>query len=314
MNIFDNNLNKPIFLKEDSNITKDIDELKKIRNEFNKNQIDNDIKLLEIGLKGEKEIEFELKNSNIGMYILHDITLQYEDLKAQIDYCIITKAYTYFIECKNLIGDITINNQGEFKREYKLNNKLIKEAIYSPYTQAQRHKELYKKMWLNKHTSILDKTIFKNAVDNNIKILVVLANSKGLLKMNYAPSDIKKHVIRVDNLVRYLKEDINKLDKDYYSSNKHMKEMAESLLRLNVEYTPTITNKYNNNLLNKLLKFREYKVNKYNIKKDYVFTDDELNKILKYKPNNINNLSKILNDSKIKYHGKEIIEIINNNC
>ena len=68
------------------------------------------LKLCELGLKGEKEIEFELKNANIGMYVLHDINMKYEDLTAQIDYIIITPASMYFIECKNLVGNITVNN------------------------------------------------------------------------------------------------------------------------------------------------------------------------------------------------------------
>ena len=70
------------------------------------------LKLCELGLKGEKEIEFELKNSNIGMYVLHDINMKYEDLTAQIDYIVITPASMYFIECKNLVGNIRVNSRG----------------------------------------------------------------------------------------------------------------------------------------------------------------------------------------------------------
>ena len=45
--------------------------------------------MLDLGLKGENAIRYELKNSNIGMYVLHDINICYKDLKAQIDYIII---------------------------------------------------------------------------------------------------------------------------------------------------------------------------------------------------------------------------------
>ncbi len=107
--------NETIFYKNDSELEKQVTVLQKLNKEYPKNDIiANKLKICEIGLKGEKEIEFELKNANIGMYVLHDINLEYEELKAQIDYIVITPAYVYFIECKNLIGNITINNRGEF--------------------------------------------------------------------------------------------------------------------------------------------------------------------------------------------------------
>ena len=104
------------------------------------------LKLCELGLKGEKEIEFELKNSNIGMYVLHDINMKYEDLIAQIDYIVITPASMYFIECKNLVGNIRVNSRGEFIREYIYNKRKVKEGIYSPIRQAERHIEIFKKI------------------------------------------------------------------------------------------------------------------------------------------------------------------------
>ena len=48
-----------------------------------------------------------------------------------------------------MIGNIIINEHGEFKREYTYNNEKIVEGIYSPFRQALRHKEILKKIWLN---------------------------------------------------------------------------------------------------------------------------------------------------------------------
>ena len=45
----------------------------------NTSNIDKDIKLLEYGLNGEKEIEYELKNANIGMFVIHDLNIVFED-------------------------------------------------------------------------------------------------------------------------------------------------------------------------------------------------------------------------------------------
>lgn len=225
-----------IFLKEDSSLEKQIDELKKIRDKVSdKDKIDKDIKLLELGLQGEKEIAFELKNANIGMYVLHDVTLSYEDLKAQIDYVIVTKGYTYLVECKNLLGDITVDNQGQFMRSYEVKGKKIKEGIYSPYTQAVRHKEILKKRWLSKRNK-LQVMLWEKSFENMwYKPLVVLSNSKCLLNTKYAPNDVKKNTIRVDQLVSYIKRDLERYDHDMYSSKKNMVELAESFLKDNEE-------------------------------------------------------------------------------
>ena len=109
-----------IFLKENSNLENQILDLQKL---LEKNPQDEkakkDLKLLEYGLQGEKDIIFELKHANIGMYVLHDINIKYEDMTAQIDYVIVTKGYIYLVECKNLYGNITVNSEGQFQREYE---------------------------------------------------------------------------------------------------------------------------------------------------------------------------------------------------
>ena len=115
-----------IFYKKDSQLEEQISALKELQQEYpNNSKLNYKLKLCELGLIGENEIEFELKNANIGMYILHDVNLKYKDLTAQIDYIIITPGYTYFVECKNLIGNISVNNRGEFIREYIYNHKKI---------------------------------------------------------------------------------------------------------------------------------------------------------------------------------------------
>lgn len=241
-----------VFLKEDSSLEKQINELKEIRDKVSdKDKIDKDIRLLELGLQGEKEIAFELKNANIGMYVLHDVTLVHEDLKAQIDYIIVTKGYTYLVECKNLLGDITVDNQGQFMRTYEVNGKKIKEGIYSPYTQAVRHKEVLKKRWLSKRNK-LQVILWEKSFENLwYKPLVVLSNSKCLLNTKFAPAEVRKNTIRVDQLVSYIKKDLEKYDHDMYSSKKNMVELAESFLKDNIEDEYyDIASRYKKDLIN----------------------------------------------------------------
>ena len=311
---FFNKFRETIFLKEDSNLEKQIEELKSIRNNIpNKEEIDKDIKILEYGLQGEKEIAFELKNANLGMYVLHDINIEFEDLKAQIDYIIITKGY--LVECKNLIGNITVDNKGEFKREYEIKDKKIKEGIYSPYTQAVRHKEVLKKRWLNKNNAITTAIQEKYFDTLWYKPIVVLSNSKSLLNINFAPHEIKKNTIRVDHLISYIKKDIDTYDKDLLKNQKEMLKIANSFLKININEYTSIKNKYKirTNIEEELKKYRKEKSAKMNVPAYYIFTDNEMNKIIEKTPKNIQELKSmdILPEIKLKLHGEEIIKIIN---
>lgn len=297
------------------------------------------LKLCELGLKGEKEIEFELKNSNIGMYVLHDINMKYEDLTVQIDYIVITPASMYFIECKNLVGNITVNSRGEFIREYTYNRKKVREGIYSPVRQAERHIEIFKKIWNSKNTKLINKLQMKN-FDKWCKYIVVMTNPKSILDIKSAPREIKSKIVRSDNLIEYLQDDINHTDKDMLYKEKDMKENAFGIMNnyniiIDRDYEQELREFLKNNislnnalskiensckdnsidsLKEKLIEFRRKSSKEKNIPAYYIFNNAELEKIVENKPKNITELKKlkILSDIKIKIHGQNIIDIINN--
>lgn len=308
-----------IFLKRSSNLKKDIDKLKELRNKLTDTTIiDKDIKLLEIGLQGEKEIEFELSNANLGMYVLHDVNIKFENSNAQIDYIIVTKAYTYLVECKNMIGNVSVNEHGEFRREYNYNGQKVIEGIYSPYNQAMRHKEILKKIWLAKNNKF-SIFLWEKAFDNNYKPLVVLTNPHGLINLRWAPKEIKNVTIRCDGLIEYIKRDIANYNSKMYSSQKDMERLANSLLNQNVIVDNINLKKYQQiekrqiSLIDKLKTYRRNKAKNKNIPAYYIFTDRELEQIIKTCPRNFEDLvnSNILSPTKLKLHGAEIIKIIN---
>lgn len=322
MEIF-NRFRNTVFLKEDSDLKKQLNELKKIRGKLgNTDEIDKEIKLLEYGIAGEKEIAFELKNANVGMYVLHDVTFECDGNKAQIDYLLFTRGYFYLIECKNLIGNITIDNNGQFYREYEYNGKKIKESIYSPYTQAVRHQDMMKKVWSANHSK-LDNFIFGRFQGKDFfRPIVVLSNPKCFLNTTYAPKEIKNDIIRADQLINYIQKDINKMDSTELCGEKKLKQSAEVWLSRSIPNNTNIADKYlskikntvnKTNLESKLRTFRKEKSKSMNVPAYYVFTDEELNNILNIMPKTIEELKirKILTDIKIKYHGDEIINILN---
>lgn len=216
----------PIFLKEESDAANFIDRMEEIGKKSSgdlKNKIDEQIKLARYGIAGENNIAFELKNSGIDMYILHDIYLEYEDLSAQIDYMIFTRKHIYVIECKNLIGNIEIDNTGKFIRTYEMNGKRIKEGIYSPITQNERHMLVLKNLRKSSKINFITRALFDRNFEDVYKSIVVLANPKTYLNDKFAKKEIKQQVIRADQLI----DTIRKLDAEVTDVNWSETEMRE---------------------------------------------------------------------------------------
>lgn len=222
----------PTVIKEGTSTAAQIEKLKEIlpkASEPVQEAISQDISLLEMGLYGENRVLFELLNSHIPMYILHDVFLSKNGLTAQIDFMVICQKCTYIIECKNLFGNIEINSKGDFIRTVQYGKGYKKEGIYSPITQNQRHLELMRDFALeNKAKNIANKLLGDVFADSHVP-LVVLANDKTVLNDRYAKSSIKNQVIRVDQLVSYIKntEDHKRVSKLTLSE---MKEKADRWL------------------------------------------------------------------------------------
>lgn len=313
MGLFDR-FRETIFVKSDSELEKKIEVLKKLKEKYpNNKDIEHDLYIAELGLAGEKEIAYELKNANIGMFVLHDVNIEIQDYKAQIDYVVITPGYTYFIECKNLIGNIKVNENGDFIREYEYKGQKVRKGIYSPIRQVERQKEVYKKIWAENRGKIVA-SVLENGFDNYLKTLVVMAKQENILNTKYAPKDIKNKVIRSDSLIRYIKADLEKID--ILASKKDMEKTAEWYMHINVPVNKNYEEDYKLEegevgLKEKLIAFRTATAKEKKIPPYYVFNNDELKNILASNPKSLDDLRKILPDVKVNVHGKKILEIIN---
>ena len=232
-----------IFLKENSTLQKRVKELESLLEKDPQNeQLQQELFLSKKGLKGEDEIAYQLKKANIGMYVLRDINIEYEDLKAQIDFVVITPWCCYFIECKNLMGNITLDERGNFIREYKYKGHSVKKGMESPYRQVCAQREVYKKIWMKKQGK-LKTFLFEKSFEEMHRVLVVAANGENILNTKNAPKDIKYEVIKADALIRKLEYDGNHSDKSLWENRKEMESWANHFLLLNV-------NNENKDLLN----------------------------------------------------------------
>ena len=323
LDIFDK-FRDAIILKEDCELERKVKYLEELKNKNpNNKNITQQLYMAQKGLEGENEIIYQLKKSNIGMFILHDVNLVYEDLKAQIDFIVITPWCCYFIECKNLIGNISVNEKGDFIREYSFKGHKVKKGMESPYRQVQAQRDVYKKIWL-KLQGKLKSFLFERNFESFHRVLVVAANGENILNTKYAPKEMKNNIIKADALIRKLEYDRDRSDRDLWDNKKAMEQWANHFIKLNIEKEENFEIKLEDCedkveslnvdvLKERLIEFRKQRSKEKNIPAYYVFNNDELEKILQILPKTLEDLkkSKILNDVKVNAHGKDIVNIIN---
>lgn len=206
-------------------------------------EIDREIGFVNAGIYGENNIAFELRNSHIPMMILHDLYLTEGDLSAQIDYLLVTRGCVFVVECKNLIGNIEINRNGDFIRTMQINGHTKKEGLYSPVTQNRRHLDLIKIIRGNSKRNILEKALFERDFNDVYRSVVVLANPKTILNDRYAPKEIRKQVIRADQLAEYIRKCNSEENAPKISENS-MVELAQFFMSQHKEQITDYTAKY----------------------------------------------------------------------
>lgn len=342
----------PVFLKETSDVDTYIKKLQELLLKAegeNINVIQKQLNIANAGKYGESNIAFELKNSGMDMYILHDIYLEYGGLFAQIDYLVITRKHIYIIECKNLIGNIEVDHTGAFIRKYEFSGKDIIECIYSPITQNERHLQVLKEVRKNSKKNFISKMMFEKNFENVHQSVVVLANPKTCLDVKYAPEEIKQQVIRADQLITYIrKKDAESKDE---MSNDFMLELANFYLGMNKPERSDYASEYekllqsvnldnapvskkenilpkqpaptDNNLeTNKedtVKKLKEYRLKQSRaerIKPYYIFNDAQMEDLLNKKPRTKEDLLKVSGFGKVKVekYGEDIIKILSSSC
>lgn len=310
-----------VLYKEDTTTQKELDRMKEYLKTHPNKDLENKVKLFEYGLAGEKQVLYELLHSGIGMYILHNVSFEYKGKAAQIDFVVITARCTYFIECKNFIGNITINSKGDFVRTYMKNNRKVTEGTYNPITQSKRHLEIIKEENYD-NANILYKMNFEKTFDSFHDYIVVMANPKTIINDKYAPKNIKERLVKADQIIECLKrleskrdpfrfeKDIKKVADVYIESNRE-KSLLKSFIAEDEKENIKGDNK--ETIRSELKKYRLQKAKSLNYKPYFIFNDQTLEEILSIMPRTLTDLKKIsgFGDKKIEFYGQDIINIIN---
>ncbi|MDD4194265.1 MAG: HRDC domain-containing protein [Acholeplasmataceae bacterium] len=300
-------------------------------------KIEKELLNMRSGLSGEKNVYFELKNSRLPIVCLHDIRLEYKNYEAQFDFIVIASEFILVLETKKLFGNITIDNEGNFTREYQINNRLFKEGMYSPITQNERHIRLLEEF-------LKDKKLIKYCP---IHSLIVIANDKTIVNKKYAKADVKNVIIKHDQLIEKLNQFVSENDSVKLKHN-YMREIAEAILKenkpieydyikkLGLEMKPTKIetpkkvfeepilldkdtrdeeekeNDTQSKLHNKLKQYRYKKSKELNIKAYYVFNNNELDQLVLIKPKTKEQFLSVqgFGEKKFEQYGEDIIDII----
>lgn len=336
MNIFNKNFDKnigPVFLKENSHMDFYYGEMMKLKSgspESFRKQIDEKLKYVKWGKKGEDYISYQLKSSRMDMYILHDVYFESKYVNAQIDFLIITRKHIYIIESKYLSGNIEIDSLGNFKRT-GLKNSPEPSGMESPVTQNEKHILALEEACILSSRRIIGKIFFNAKTGDRYKPLVVFSNPKMYLETKNADDRIKNMVVKADRIIAYIAENdassknraLN--DKDMYALAKFFLDKGtlkkpysvakdgKTLDKFRTAYENE-KKKYEECIRENLRSYRSEKSRIENKKPYYIFKDADIDNLVKYKPSSIEELLKIpgFKQFKADRYGRDILEIINN--
>ena len=176
--------------------------------------------------------------------VVHDLYIEsVSGASAQIDFLVLTPKINFVLECKNLFGNIEINSKGDFIRTIRCGGRYYKEGIYSPITQNQRHLQVLNECRNENHGKVMA-ALRNHWFSNFFKGLVVLSNPKTIINDQDAPQEVKKQVIRADQLVETIKR-MNRESSELKSSMKDLKEDGEYYLnKMHIEKPITYIEKF----------------------------------------------------------------------
>lgn len=326
-------LRVPALIKEGSSAQKKIDKMQSDLEKEKSLEIQKDllskIKIHELGLYGEKSVQFELMNAFIPIHVLHDLHLQHGEWKAQIDFVVITRKFILVIEVKNYYGNIHVTEQGDFIRNVMKGKKVVfQEGFYSPIRQIERQ------------TEVLRNLLQENGIVGNktpIKQVVVFTNNKTILDLKKAKEDIQDRIVRVDGLVGYISKELKKSspvqildnrmsDISSFLMGSHIKEEIEKNedtveLKLLGETVEAMKNSKEeqsttiSGLEEALRNFRKDRAAALGMKAFHIFSNQTLDEIVLKQPKTLVELSTIrgIGEKKIEEFGLDIIEVIQRN-
>ena len=280
---------RPLLYFEGKNSDAWLKTLEESNNEYDKIKL----KKLKQGKNGEKSVIYELENSRIPMYIMHDVKVEYDNYTAQIDVLAVTKKQIYIFEVKNLIGNVVINKNGEIKRYLKRG----KRGFKNPKTQTE------------KQMNIIIDILRKEKTKENLNFWTILTNNESCVEYKRGAEDVADEIMRNDLLINNIKK--NEKKKHIKRQEDGIKKICDAILKYQVKQESVKENK-DECLYLELKEYRNRKRIEENVEAYFVFNNETLDDLINKKPKTNEELYKVVGFGKIKTdkYGSEIIKII----
>lgn len=195
-------------------------------------KIEEDLAKFKAGYQGEKSLDYHLSFFKKERYIvIHDLRLIDSEMRFfQIDTIILSPSLLLIIEVKNFVGTLYFDqsfNQLIRKTDGK------EEAFLNPIIQVDRQKLQLR--------NLLEQYKYSNYP---IVPLVVLSNSKSIIKASNNIREIASRVIHSDALYKKIEELEMKYSKNLYTF-KEIRKLAKLLIKQNQLLDQNILEKYN---------------------------------------------------------------------
>ena len=318
-----------------SNLEKLEDLLERVGDD-QKEIVETQLKKEKAGLDGEKRVMYEIKHLKEPCLVIHDLTLFDKNAdQAQIDFIILTRNCAIVLESKSLQGNITINSDGEFTRQFVNNERKVykKEGMYSPIRQNEIH------------VGVLRDFFDANKIGKYypIESLVVIANDRTIIDKKYATKSVKDAIVKFDQLDNNIYRLMQK-HQEVDCSDSRLLEIGDALVDNDVprtiDYVTSLQLKLideevyeetkkaqevgcveddskviDESLMKALRDYRLRKANELKYQPYYVFNNAVMEQIIKVSPKNKEELLAIdgFGEKKYELFGQDILRIINPN-
>lgn len=262
--------------------------------------------LMEYGLKGEEKVYYQIKSSRNEFLCGYNIRIKQENKKIQFDFIIVSKKCILIIEVKNLLGNLHIDDKGNFIRSIYKKDKIDISGMDNPIIQLEDHIYYFKKF------------LMENNIDKEVIGYLVMANDKMVITNNYGYKNIIKHdelpkIIEKELMNEQITIEEHKIADLILENDKQYNYYMLSIIKDNIknQYIPKFINPIDRELYVKLLELRKSIAYKYNIPFCNVFNNIEAERLIEIKPINKEQFLTVKGFKEKKYEmfGEEIIKI-----
>ncbi len=198
-----------MLIKSAENRDHDIEALEKIAaregaSDALKAQIQNEIKMILVGSKGEREaayeIDFYLRDSR-DYAVIHDLRLDFGGRVAQIDHLVIDRNFVFWVlESKHFAEGVAVSSEGEFTAFYYGRPK----GIPSPTEQNRRHCDVLRDVITKGGTIELPKFLFMDVKPKFRNI--VLVSKQARIQRAEGWNEAYTWIIKADQFRSFLKK------------------------------------------------------------------------------------------------------------